>query len=38
MQEVAKYVGTDHTDITLSAHELMDPKVRAATLHARTCH
>lgn len=35
VQEVAKYVGTDHTDITLSAHELMDPNVRAATLHAR---
>ncbi|TIS33924.1 asparagine synthase (glutamine-hydrolyzing) [Mesorhizobium sp.] len=35
VQEVAKYVGTDHTDITLSAHELMDPGVRAATLHAR---
>ncbi|KUM26749.1 asparagine synthetase B [Mesorhizobium loti] len=33
--EVAKYVGTNHTDITLSAHELMDPNVRAATLHAR---
>lgn len=35
VHEVAKYVGTDHTDITLSAHELMDPNVRAATLHAR---
>ncbi|WP_085032915.1 asparagine synthase (glutamine-hydrolyzing) [Ensifer aridi] len=35
VQEVAKYVGTDHTDITLSAHELMDPNVRAAILHAR---
>ncbi|TIW63922.1 MAG: hypothetical protein E5V56_08740, partial [Mesorhizobium sp.] len=35
MQEVAKYVSTDHTDITLSAHELMDSNVRAATLHAR---
>ncbi|BCH19820.1 asparagine synthase (glutamine-hydrolyzing) [Mesorhizobium sp. L-2-11] len=35
VQEVAKFVGTDHTDITLSAHELMDPSVRAATLHAR---
>ncbi|MET2833097.1 asparagine synthase (glutamine-hydrolyzing) [Mesorhizobium shangrilense] len=35
VQEVAKYVSTDHTDITLSAHELMDPNVRAATLHAR---
>ncbi|RWP57439.1 MAG: asparagine synthase (glutamine-hydrolyzing) [Mesorhizobium sp.] len=35
VEEVAKHVGTDHTDITLSAHELMDPNVRAATLHAR---
>ncbi|MER9319070.1 asparagine synthase (glutamine-hydrolyzing) [Mesorhizobium sp. M0659] len=35
VQEVAKYVGTDHTDITLSAHELMNPNVQAATLHAR---
>ncbi|MER9362732.1 asparagine synthase (glutamine-hydrolyzing) [Mesorhizobium sp. M0500] len=35
VHEVAKYVGTDHTDITLSAHELMDPNVRAATVHAR---
>ncbi|MES0100775.1 asparagine synthase (glutamine-hydrolyzing) [Mesorhizobium sp. M0019] len=35
VHEVAKSVGTDHTDITLSAHELMDPNVRAATLHAR---
>lgn len=35
VQEVAKYVDTDHTDITLSAHELMDPDVRASTLHAR---
>ncbi|MER8824817.1 asparagine synthase (glutamine-hydrolyzing) [Mesorhizobium sp. M0991] len=34
VQEVAKFVGTDHTDITLSADELMDPSVRAATLHA----
>ncbi|OAF14068.1 asparagine synthetase B [Bradyrhizobium centrolobii] len=34
-QEVAKFVGTDHTDITLSADELMDPDVRASTLHAR---
>lgn len=34
-QEVAKFVGTDHTDIVLSADELMDPNVRAATLHAR---
>ncbi|RWE84948.1 MULTISPECIES: asparagine synthase (glutamine-hydrolyzing) [unclassified Mesorhizobium] len=35
VQEVVKFVGTDHTDIMLSAEELMDPKVRAATLHAR---
>ncbi|MER8849438.1 asparagine synthase (glutamine-hydrolyzing) [Mesorhizobium australicum] len=35
VQEVAKFLGTDHTDITLSADELMDPNVRAATLHAR---
>ncbi|THK33409.1 asparagine synthase (glutamine-hydrolyzing) [Ensifer sp. MPMI2T] len=35
VQEVAKHVATDHTDITLSAHELIDPNVRAATLHAR---
>ncbi|MBT1158605.1 asparagine synthase (glutamine-hydrolyzing) [Aminobacter anthyllidis] len=35
VQDVAKFVGTDHTDITLSADELMDSNVRAATLHAR---
>ncbi|MDX8450924.1 asparagine synthase (glutamine-hydrolyzing), partial [Mesorhizobium captivum] len=35
VQEVAKHVGTDHTDITLSAPELMEANVRAATLHAR---
>ncbi|SIT54658.1 Asparagine synthetase (fragment) [Mesorhizobium prunaredense] len=35
VQEVAKFVGTDHTDIRLSADELMDPNVRAASLHAR---
>ncbi|TIM26234.1 MAG: asparagine synthase (glutamine-hydrolyzing) [Mesorhizobium sp.] len=35
VQEVAKYVNTEHTDITLSAQEVMDPNVRAATLHAR---
>ena len=35
VQEVAKFVGTDHTDITLSADELMDQSVRAATLRAR---
>jgi asparagine synthase (glutamine-hydrolysing) len=35
VQEVAKFVGTDHTDITLSSSELMDPDVRAAARHAR---
>ncbi|WP_245456391.1 asparagine synthase (glutamine-hydrolyzing) [Mesorhizobium sp. M2A.F.Ca.ET.043.05.1.1] len=35
VQEVAKFLGTDHTDITLSADELMNPNVRAATLQAR---
>ncbi|MBM2712822.1 asparagine synthase (glutamine-hydrolyzing) [Mesorhizobium caraganae] len=35
VQEVAKFVGTEHRDITLSADELMDPNVRAATLRAR---
>ncbi|RWL90242.1 MAG: asparagine synthase (glutamine-hydrolyzing) [Mesorhizobium sp.] len=35
VKEVAKFVNTDHTDITLSADELMDPSVRAAALHAR---
>ena len=35
VQEVAKFIGTDHTDITLSADELMDADVRASTLHAR---
>ena len=35
VQEVAKFVGTDHTDITLSSNELMDPDVRAAAHHAR---
>jgi asparagine synthase (glutamine-hydrolysing) len=35
VQEVAEFVGTDHRDIVLSASELMDPDVRAATLHAR---
>ncbi|MER9858882.1 MULTISPECIES: asparagine synthase (glutamine-hydrolyzing) [unclassified Mesorhizobium] len=34
VQEVAKFAGTDHTDITLSADELMDPSVRASILHA----
>jgi len=32
---VAEFVGTDHSDITLATDELMDPAVRAATLHAR---
>ncbi|APG14884.1 asparagine synthase (glutamine-hydrolyzing) [Bradyrhizobium japonicum] len=35
VQEVAKFVATDHTDITLSVDELMDPDVRASTLRAR---
>ncbi|GAA1206646.1 asparagine synthase (glutamine-hydrolyzing) [Pseudonocardia alaniniphila] len=35
VQEVAKFVGTDHTDITLSSAELMDPEVRATVWHAR---
>lgn len=35
VQEVAKFVGTHHTDITLSADQLMNPDVRASTLHAR---
>ncbi|WP_433298132.1 asparagine synthase (glutamine-hydrolyzing) [Pseudonocardia sp. CA-142604] len=35
VQEVAKFVGTDHTDITLSTSELADPDVRAAVRHAR---
>ncbi|NMH98134.1 asparagine synthase (glutamine-hydrolyzing) [Pseudonocardia acidicola] len=35
VQEVARFVGTDHTDITLSTEQLMDAGVRAATLHAR---
>lgn len=34
VQEVAKFVGTNHKDITLSCEELMDPDVRAATRHA----
>ncbi|WP_433559994.1 asparagine synthase (glutamine-hydrolyzing) [Pseudonocardia xinjiangensis] len=32
---VAEFVHTNHTDITLSTAELMDPAARAATLHAR---
>lgn len=35
VHEVAKFAGTHHTDITLSAEELMDPDVRASILHAR---
>ncbi|WP_245480990.1 asparagine synthase (glutamine-hydrolyzing), partial [Mesorhizobium sp. M1E.F.Ca.ET.041.01.1.1] len=35
VQEVAKFVTTDHMDIILSADELMDPNVLAGTLHAR---
>lgn len=35
VQEVAKFVATDHADITLSVDELMDPDVRASTLRAR---
>jgi asparagine synthase (glutamine-hydrolysing) len=35
VQEVASLVGTDHRDIVLSTSELMNPDVRAATLHAR---
>jgi len=34
VQEVAKLVGTDHTDITLSAIELMDSNARTATQRA----
>lgn len=35
VQEVVKFAGTNHTNITLSADELMDPNVWASTLHAR---
>lgn len=35
VQEVAKYLDTRHTDITLSADELMNSSVRASTLRAR---
>ncbi|MDL2409800.1 asparagine synthase (glutamine-hydrolyzing) [Rhizobium calliandrae] len=35
VQEVASFLTTDHMNITLSAHELMEPDVRASTLHAR---
>ena len=35
VQEVARFVGTDHTDITLSTEQMMDPAVRAAALHSR---
>lgn len=34
VQVVAKFVGTDHADITLSSSALMDPDVRAATRRA----
>ncbi|WP_027577367.1 asparagine synthase (glutamine-hydrolyzing) [Bradyrhizobium sp. WSM1743] len=34
VQEVAKLAGTAHTDITLSADELMDSGIRTSTLHA----
>jgi asparagine synthase (glutamine-hydrolysing) len=34
VQEVAKFVDTDHTDITLSSDELMDPGVLAAVRRA----
>ncbi|WP_433296780.1 asparagine synthase (glutamine-hydrolyzing) [Pseudonocardia sp. CA-142604] len=34
VQEVAKFVDTDHSDITLSSSELMDPGVRAAVRRA----
>jgi asparagine synthase (glutamine-hydrolysing) len=35
VHDVVAHVGTDHTDITLSTEQLMDPHVRATTLHAR---
>jgi asparagine synthase (glutamine-hydrolysing) len=35
VHEVAEFVGTEHTDITLSTEQLMDPAARAAALHAR---
>jgi asparagine synthase (glutamine-hydrolysing) len=35
VHEVAEFVGTEHTDITLSTEQLADPGVRAAVLHAR---
>jgi asparagine synthase (glutamine-hydrolysing) len=34
-EAVAKYVGTHHTDITLSSRDLMDPDVRTAIHRAR---
>ncbi|GAA3100223.1 hypothetical protein GCM10010464_74610 [Pseudonocardia yunnanensis] len=34
VQEVATFVGTDHTDITLSTSELLDPGVREAVRRA----
>jgi asparagine synthase (glutamine-hydrolysing) len=35
VHEVAQFVGTEHSDITLSTGQLMDADVRSATLHAR---
>lgn len=35
VQEVAQFVGTNHTDVILAADELLDPDVRASILHAR---
>lgn len=34
VQEVAKFVGTQHTNIILSSRELMEPSVRASAHHA----
>jgi asparagine synthase (glutamine-hydrolysing) len=35
VHDVVAHVGTEHADITLSTQQLMDPEVRATTLHAR---
>lgn len=35
VQEVAKFLGTEHTDVMLCADELMDPNVRTAAIRAR---
>jgi asparagine synthase (glutamine-hydrolysing) len=35
VREVVQFVGTNHTDITLAASDLVQMNVRAATLHAR---